>query len=89
MLRGHRETISEQLERDREALTALPPTPFDACDKLATQANSLSLVRYRSNDYSVPVAYGHQDVWVRGYVHEVVIGILFVRDLRRPPQGPS
>ncbi|MTH94755.1 IS21 family transposase, partial [Roseibium sp. RKSG952] len=27
-----------------------------------------------TNDYSVPVAYGHQDVWVRGYVDEVVIG---------------
>ena len=26
------------------------------------------------NDYSVPVAYGHQEVWIRGYVHEVVIG---------------
>ena len=22
----------------------------------------------------MPVAYGHQGVWVRGYVHEVVIG---------------
>jgi hypothetical protein len=33
----------------------------------------LSLVRYRTNDYSVPVAYGHRDVLVRGYVHEVVI----------------
>jgi hypothetical protein len=32
------------------------------------------LVRYKTNDYSVPVAYGHQDVWVRGYVDEVVIG---------------
>ena len=32
------------------------------------------MVRYRSNDYSVPVAYAHQDVRVRGYVHEVVIG---------------
>jgi hypothetical protein len=30
-------------------------------------------VRYRSNDYSVPTAYGHQEVLVRGYVHEVVI----------------
>ena len=35
--------------------------------------NSLSLVRYRSNDYSVPVAYGHREVLVRGYVHQVVI----------------
>ncbi|MDT8329355.1 MAG: hypothetical protein RQ750_18650 [Roseovarius sp.] len=24
--------------------------------------------------YSVPVAYGHQDVWVRAYVDQVVIG---------------
>ena len=52
----------------------LPPTPFDACDKQGTRVNSLSLVRYRSNDYSVPVAYGHQEVWIRGYVHEVIIG---------------
>ncbi len=74
VLRGHRETISERLERDREALSALPPAPFDACDKLGTRVNSLSLVRYRTNDYSVPVAYGHQEVWVRGYVHNVVIG---------------
>jgi transposase len=74
VLRGHRETIGERLERDRETLMALPPTPFDACDKQGTRVSSLSLVRYRSNDYSVPVAYGHQEVWIRGYVHEVVIG---------------
>lgn len=74
ILRGHSETIGERFEREREALSAVPPAPFDACDKLGTQANSLSLVRYRSNDYSVPVAYGHQDVWVRAYVHEVIIG---------------
>jgi len=74
VLRGHRETIGERLERDREALSALPPAPFDACDKQATRVSSLSLVRYRTNDYSVPVAYGHQEVWIRGYVHEVVIG---------------
>ena len=35
--------------------------------------SSLSLVRYRTNDYSVPVAYGHRDVLLRGYVDEVVI----------------
>jgi len=74
VLRGHRETIGERLERDRAALVALPPAPFDACDKQGARVSSLSLVRYRSNDYSVPVAYGHQEVWIRGYVHEVVIG---------------
>ena len=35
--------------------------------------SSQSLVRYRTNDYSVPVAFGHRDVLVRGYVDEVVI----------------
>ena len=38
------------------------------------QVSSQSLVRYRNNDYSVPVAYGHRRVWVRGYVEQVVIG---------------
>ena len=74
VLRGYSETIGERFVRDREAVMALPPAPFDACDKQGTRVNSLSLVRYRTNDYSVPVAYGHQEVWVRGYVHEVVIG---------------
>lgn len=31
------------------------------------------MVRYRLNDYSVPTTYGHRNVLVRGYVHEVVI----------------
>ena len=30
-------------------------------------------MRYRTNDYSVPTAYGHREVLVKGYVHEVVI----------------
>ena len=70
-LRGHNETIGERLERDLEALRPLPAVPYDASDKHATRVSSLSLVRYRTNDYSVPVAYGHRDVLVRGYVHEV------------------
>ena len=31
-------------------------------------------MRYKTNDYSVPVAYGHRDVWIRGYVDAVTIG---------------
>ena len=72
-LRGRTETIGQRLERDLEALLPLPPSPYDACDKRAGRVSSLSLVRYRTNDYSVPVAYGHRDVIIRGYVAEVVI----------------
>ena len=32
------------------------------------------MVRYRNNDYSVPTAFAHHEVQIRGYVHEVVIG---------------
>ena len=72
-LRGHDETIGQRMERDLEALLPLPDAPYDACDKQAGRVSSLSLVRYRTNDYSVPVAYGHRDVLVRGYVDRVVI----------------
>ena len=72
-LRGHTETIGQRMERDLEALMSLPSVPYDACDRQAGRVSSLSLVRYRTNDYSVPVAYGHRDVVLRGYVDEVVI----------------
>ena len=72
-LRGRTESIGRRMERDLEALLTLPPVPYDACDKRAGRVSSLSLVRYRTNDYSVPVAYGHRDVLVRGYVDQVVI----------------
>ena len=72
-LRGHSESIGERMERDLAALLSLPSAPYDASDKHTTRVSSLSLVRYRTNDYSVPVGYGHRDVLVRGYVDEVVI----------------
>ena len=72
-LRGHAETIGRRMERDLDVLLPLPPVPYDACDRQAGRVSSLSLVRYRTNDYSVPVACGHRDVMIRGYVDEVVI----------------
>jgi hypothetical protein len=72
-LRGKQETIGERFEKDRAVLLPLPATLYEACDKRAGRASSLSLVRYRGNDYSVPVCWGHREVLIKGYVHEVVI----------------
>jgi len=83
-LRGHDETIGERLMRDRSVLLSLPQAPYDACEKRAARVNSLSLVRYRGNDYSVPTAYGHREVLVRGYVHEVVIACAADEIARHP-----
>lgn len=73
-LRGHHQTIGERLFADLEALMGLPRSQYEACDHVSTRASSTSMVRYRGNDYSVPVAYAHRDVHIRGFVHEVIIG---------------
>src|SRR5215212_9912130 len=72
-LRGHDATIGARLARDQACLHDLPPTPYDACDKQPGRVRSLSLVRYRGSDYSVPTAYGHREVLIRGHVDRVVI----------------
>ncbi len=72
-LRRHTETIGERFARDRAAVLPLPPVPYEACDTRPTRVTSLSLVRYRRNDYSVPTAYGHREVVVKGYVDTVVV----------------
>jgi len=73
VLRGETGTIAERLERDRAAFFDLPAVPFEACDQRPGRVSSQALVRYRNNDYSVPVAYAHREVIVKGYVAEVVI----------------
>ena len=72
-LRGHDQTVGERLERDRAVLQRLCAIAYDACDKRPGRVSSLSPVRYRGTDYSVPTRFGHCGVPVRSYVHEVVI----------------
>ena len=70
---GHNETIAVRFERDREKLLALPPVPLEACEQRSTRASSQALVRYETNDYSVPTEYGHRQVLLKAFVWEVVI----------------
>jgi transposase len=72
-LRGKGGTKAELFKEDQGAFLPLPPTPFDACRKQPTRANSLSLVRFDDNDYSVPVPYAHHEILVKGYVDRVVL----------------
>ena len=72
-LRGKTGTKAERLKGDQAAFLPLPPVAFDACRKQPTQANSLSLVRFDDNDYSVPVSYAHHEILVKGYVDRVTL----------------
>jgi transposase len=70
---GHQETIAERFQQDRERFLPLPPAPLEACEQRTTRASSQALVRYETNDYSVPTEYGHRQVLLKAFVWEVVI----------------
>lgn len=72
-LRGKGVTKEELLDEEQAVFLSLPPTDFDASRKSSTTANSLSLVRFDCNDYSVPVEYAYRPVVVKGYVDLVKI----------------
>ena len=61
-LHGHDETIGERLARDLACFHELPLSPYDACEERPGRVSSLSLVRYRRTNYSMPTAYGHRAV---------------------------
>jgi transposase len=72
-LRGRRLSKQELLREDQAAFLPLPAVPFEACRIVSTFANSQSLVRFDTNDYSVPVAHAHRPVVVKGFVDRVRI----------------
>ena len=72
-LRGQVGTKAELLQGDQAAFLSLPATDFAACKQMSTTPSSLSLVRFDTNDYSVPVRWAHHPVVAKGYWQEVRI----------------
>jgi len=70
-LRGKPAAKAELLAEERNALLPLPVQEFEARRVATARANSLSLVRFEANDYSVPTAHAHQQVTVIGGIEEV------------------
>ncbi len=72
-VRGKVGTKAERLGEDRAAMVRLPAEAFEPRRVAHGHANSLSLVRFDRNDYSVPTAYAHHEVTVAGGIEEVRI----------------
>ena len=70
---GQSETKRVRLEVDRAAMLELPKSDFESRKIVHAKSNSLSLVRFDRNDYSVPTAYAHQSVTVVGGIETVKI----------------
>jgi len=61
------------LLRHEPALTRRFVVYFCAAAYTTVRVSSISLVRYKTNDYSAPTEYGHRQVLVKAYVHRIVI----------------
>ncbi|MBU6373920.1 MAG: IS21 family transposase [Alphaproteobacteria bacterium] len=70
---GAKETIGARMAADQAAFRSIPAGLFEPCDKRPGRVSSTSVVRYRSNDYSVPTRFAHCEVMVKGFVDRVVI----------------
>ena len=74
-VRGKPETKAERLAVDRAAMLALPVATFEPRRVEQASANSLSLVRFHRNDYSVPTAFAHHEVTALGGIEEVRLSV--------------
>jgi transposase len=72
-VRGKPEIKAVLLQADMAAMLALPATRFEVRRVEQASVNSLSLVRFDRNDYSVPTAFAHHDVTCLGSVEELRI----------------
>ena len=72
-LRGKEQPKQGLLEEERAQFLPLPKEEFEAAWTEAAVANSLSLVRFDRNDYSVPTACAHRELTVSADIEEVRI----------------
>jgi hypothetical protein len=70
-VRGQSDNKATLLAEEQAALLPLPKSAFEARRVEPAQANSLSLVRFDGNDYSVPTQYAHRPVVAIGGIEEV------------------
>ena len=74
ILRGKRSLSKKQLlAEDRVAAIALPDDKFDYRKSTSTFASSECLVRYDTNDYSVPVSYAHHQTTIKASVRFIEV----------------
>ena len=70
-LRGKPSPKEQLLAEERSRFRPLPSETFEARRVVQAQANSLSLVRFDRNSYSVPTEYAYHDITAIGTVDEV------------------
>ena len=70
-LRGKATTKAHRLEEERSAMREIPKQSYEARRIERGRSDSLSLVRFDRNSYSVPVAHAHQPITIVAGIDEV------------------
>lgn len=70
-LRGKTTTKAPRLEEERSAMLDIPKQSYEARRIEQGRSDSLSLVRFDCNSYSVPIAHAYQPVTIVGGIDEV------------------
>ena len=72
-LRGKTKTIGELWLEERARLLPLPKHAYPCCKVCTVKANSLSLVQFQTNRYSVPVTLAEDKLTLKAFVDRVEI----------------
>lgn len=72
-LKGRSQSIGERLQAEQAQFLPLPNTSYPCCKTVSVKANTLSLVTFATNRYSVPVAYAGDKLLLRAYVDHIEI----------------
>jgi len=67
------QSIGEVFKKEQEYLLPLPNYSYECCDIRLTKANSCSLVRFKTNEYSVPTEYAYKKLTLKIYVNKISI----------------
>jgi len=70
-VRGKPSPKAQLLEEEQAAMLPFPKQSFEARRVVSGRSNSLSLVRFDDNDYSVPTAYAHRVITIVASVDEI------------------
>lgn len=73
VMKGQSQSIGERLAEEAASLRPLPRHPFPCCKTVPVKANTLALVTYATNRYSVPVEKVHEALTLRAYVDRIEI----------------
>ena len=72
-IQGKPEIVGTMFRREKESLRPLPKYTFETDKCTSVRVNAFSTVRFRTNSYSVPVAYVGREVGIKSYPEKIEV----------------